>query len=277
MNILTIDFNADDAAKHFSDSLEHTGFAVIKNHPIDPKLIEAIYSEWTTYFNGSTKENDLFNKSTQDGYFPPSVSETAKGSSLKDIKEYFQYYPWGQYPNSLSNQTKQLYEQLTNVAAQLLYWLEGCIPDEVKNHLSMPFSKMIENSSQTMLRILHYPPFSGQEPIGSVRAATHEDINLITVLIGATSSGLQVQNNQGDWYDVPCSQENLVINAGDMLSLATNGFYRSTTHRVVNPDGNNEARLSMPLFLHPRPEVQLSESKTAKAYLHERLTELGVI
>ncbi|TAL62717.1 MAG: isopenicillin N synthase family oxygenase, partial [Legionella sp.] len=94
--------------------------------------------------------------------------------------------------------------------------------------------------------------------------------------VGATSSGLQVKDNFNQWHEVPCTKESIVVNIGDMLDLATDNYYRSTTHRVVNPENSNTARLSLPLFLHPDPKVRLSADKTAKEYLYERLVELGL-
>ena len=183
----------------------------------------------------------------------------------------------GQYPQEISDNTKILYQQLNQLAVTLLGWLQNELPADIAKRLSMPLSEMVVNSQQTMLRILHYPPLLGNEPVGAVRAAAHEDINLITLLVGATSSGLQVKDANGLWQDVPCSSKSIVVNVGDMLELASGHYYKSTTHRVINPDGRNEARLSMPLFLHPRPEVSLSQDKTARQYLVERLTELGVM
>ncbi|MBL7481452.1 isopenicillin N synthase family dioxygenase [Legionella bononiensis] len=276
MNVLKIDFEHSDAKGQFASSLHHTGFAVLENHPIDIQLINEIYQEWMTFFNSENKYKYQFVVETQDGYFPASISEKAKGAELKDLKEFYQYYPWGQYPQNMGNNTRKLYQQLTQLASTLLAWLEEELPPEIANTLSMPLSAMIEHCEQTMLRILHYPPLSGNEPVGAVRAAAHEDINLITLLVGATSSGLQVKDNQGNWHEVPCSKESIVVNNGDMLDLATNHYYRSTTHRVVNPHNSNVARLSMPLFLHPNPDVLLSPDKTAKRYLYERLVELGL-
>jgi isopenicillin N synthase-like dioxygenase len=276
MNILKIDFEKPDAIKLFASSLHHTGFAVLENHPIDVQLIDAIYKEWLSFFNSKEKFNYQFNVATQDGFFPATISEKAKGAPLKDIKEFYQFYPWGQFPEFMSTNTSILYNQLNQLAITLLCWLEEELPQAIAQHLSMPLSGMIEQSELTMLRILHYPPLTGDEPAGAVRAAAHEDINLITLLVGATSSGLQVKDNQGNWHEVPCEKDNIVVNIGDMLDLATDHYYRSTTHRVVNPVENHVARLSMPLFLHPRPSVQLSSEKTAKQYLHERLVELGL-
>jgi isopenicillin N synthase-like dioxygenase len=276
MNVLRIDFEKSDAISLFASSLRQTGFAVLENHPIDIQLIDDIYKEWMSFFHGEDKFNYQFIVETQDGYFPASISEKAKGAEQRDLKEFYQYYPWGQYPKNLSDNTKKLYQQLNQLAATLLSWLEDELPASIASKLSMPLSAMIEHSNQTMLRILHYPPLSGSEPAGAVRAAAHEDINLITLLVGATSSGLQVKDNHGNWHEVPCAKESIVINIGDMLALATDNYYRSTTHRVINPEANHEARLSMPLFLHPDTKVRLSPEKTAGEYLHERLVELGV-
>src|SRR6185312_15947729 len=112
-----------------------------------------------------------------------------------------------------------------------------------------------------------------------IRAAAHEDINLITVLIAATSPGLQVKDANGNWHEVQCHPGTLVINSGDMLKMATGGFYGSTTHRVVNPAGPEakKPRYSMPLFLHARKNVRLNEKYTAGSYLEERLLEIGLL
>jgi isopenicillin N synthase-like dioxygenase len=120
---------------------------------------------------------------------------------------------------------------------------------------------------------------SGSEELGAIRAAAHEDINLITVLPAANEPGLQVKNKQGEWMDVPSDFGNIIINIGDMLQEASGGYFPSTSHRVINPEGTDKtkSRISLPLFLHPNPEVVLSERHTADSYLMERLRELGVI
>ncbi|WP_367607208.1 2OG-Fe(II) oxygenase family protein [Legionella sp. W05-934-2] len=279
MNVLTVNCEDNQAPRYFCQSMRNTGFGVLENHPISLELVHDVYEEWRLFFaDESRKQATLYHRETQDGFFPSSISEIAKGAEIKDIKEYYQYYPWGQYPSQISDKTKQLYQQLTQFASTILGWLEQYLPTDMAGQLSMPLSDMITDSQQTMLRILHYPPLSGNEPKGAVRAAAHEDINLITLLVGATQSGLQVKDIDGKWHNVPGSHRSIIVNVGDMLDLATQGYYRSTTHRVINPDkGENKSRLSMPLFLHPRPEVPLSPEKTAKQYLVERLTELGVL
>jgi len=136
---------------------------------------------------------------------------------------------------------------------------------------------MIADSTQSLLRVLHYPPIEqGDAEPGAIRAGAHEDINLITLLPAANEPGLQVKARDGSWLDVPCDFGNLIINIGDMLQEASGGYFPSTTHRVVNPEGHDskKARISLPLFLHPRPEVVLSDRYTAGSYLQERLEEL---
>ena len=122
----------------------------------------------------------------------------------------------------------------------------------------------------------HYPPIQNKDiSDGSIRAGAHTDINLITILIA--EPGLQVIDSSGDWIDVELPKNSIVINIGDMLQEASGGFYKSTIHRVVNPDDeNNHSRYSMPLFIHPRDEVRLSDDLTAKQYLEQRLKEIGL-
>ncbi len=279
MQVLKIDYQDPQASAEFSRSLKETGFGVLYNHPIDQTLIDEVYADWKGFFaSESLKQKYLFNKAEQDGFFPQTVSEQAIGFSQKDLKEFFQYYPWGQYPTELSDKTRLLFSQLASLATELLTWIESHLPAEIAQTLEMQLKQMIEDSPQTMLRILHYPPLTQSAPeSGAVRAAAHGDINLLTVLVGATTNGLQVQDSNGDWYEVPCDRESLAINIGDMLQMCTQGYYRSTIHRVINPDGaTNASRLSMPLFLHPRSDVRLSQQYTAGEFLNERLSAIGV-
>ena len=135
---------------------------------------------------------------------------------------------------------------------------------------------MLKNTPSTLLRILNYPPLKGDEEDGAIRAQAHGDINLLTLLVGATDSGLQVQDLNGNWHDVPTDRQSIAVNIGDMLELCTESFYQSTLHRVINPVGHNNARLSMPLFLHARPDVKLKGDFTAGEFLKQRLSEIGV-
>ena len=279
MKLETVDYRAPDAAQHFVKSLRETGFGVLKNHPIPKELVESIYENWYQFFTSERKNAFHFNVETQDGYFPPSVSEVAKGHSVKDIKEYFHVYPWGQIPDELREQILDYYQRANAFAEELLGWVEAYAPVEVQEKFSIALSEMIKDSDKTLLRILHYPPMTGSEEPGAIRAAAHEDINLLTVLPASNEPGLQVMSKEGDWLDVPCDFGNLIINIGDMLQEASGGYFPSTTHRVINPTGarQEQSRISLPLFLHPKPQVVLSERYTADSYLMERLRELGVI
>ncbi|MFA0440271.1 2OG-Fe(II) oxygenase [Vibrio sp. 10N.286.49.C2] len=279
MKLETVDYLDPKAPELFVNSLRTTGFGVLENHPIPKSLVESIYKNWQAFFNSVDKDDYRFNVETQDGYFPPSVSEVAKGHAVKDIKEYFHVYPWGQIPSELKDEILDYYARANTFAEELLGWVEAHAPVEVKEKFSIALSDMINNSDKTLLRVLHYPPMTGDEEPGAIRAAAHEDINLLTILPAANEPGLQVQTQEGDWLDVPCDFGNLIINIGDMLQEASDGYFPSTTHRVINPTGEKQqhSRISLPLFLHPKPEVVLSERYTADSYLMERLRELGVI
>lgn len=278
MNVRVVDYRAPDAAEQFTRSLHETGFGVLVNHPVPQDLVEKIYADWLSFFGTEAKHDFAFSVEKQDGYFSPEISETAKGHTQKDIKEYFHVYPWGRIPAELRDDAMRYYDVANGLAAELLSWVERYTPADIAAHYSEPLSGMIQDSKKTLLRVLRYPPLTGMEPAGSLRAAAHGDINLLTILPAANEPGLQVQDMNGDWVDVPCDFGMLIINIGDMLEEASRGYYPSTQHRVVNPSGEGatKSRVSLPLFLHPRDEVVLSERYTAGAYLDERLRELGV-
>lgn len=278
MKILTIDYQVSDASKQFIESLKNSGFAVLNNHPIDTTKIFQAYKAWEAFFNSEEKKNYLFEKETQDGFFP-FLSENAKTEEVADLKEFYHFYLWGKQPPHLSELTSELYVALNKLAFELLTWIEKELPDEIVKQLSMPLSKMAENSPRTLLRVLHYPPLTGAEAPGAVRAFDHEDINLITILPAATAPGLQVKDSQGNWINVPCDPGMIAINVGDMLQMVTQNYLPSTTHRVVNPEGElaRQSRLSMPLFLHPCDDVVLSPTHTANQYREERLREIGLL
>ncbi|MCF2858218.1 isopenicillin N synthase family oxygenase [Pseudoalteromonas sp. SMS1] len=274
----TVDYKSETAAKEFVESLRNTGFGVLKNHPIPKELVESIYKNWQEFFYTEEKHDFLFDKDTQDGYFPPEVSEVAKGFTVKDIKEYFHVYPKGRVPAQLEAEIREYYRLANEFAAELLSWVQAQAPVDVREKFSIDLKDMIKDSDQTLLRVLHYPPMTGDEEPGAIRAAAHGDINLLTVLPASNEPGLQVQKGDGSWLDVPCDFGSLIINIGDMLQEASGGYFPSTIHRVINPTGkaSDKSRISLPLFLHPKPEVVLSERYTADSYLQERLRELGV-
>ena len=277
MQVTTVDCRADDAAQQFTASLRGTGFAILKNHPIDSSLVKQVYADWAHFFGNPNKREFLFDPDDQDGFFP-YLSENAKDHAQKDLKEFFHYYPWGKCPDFLRADTDRLYGQLRALASILLNWVEDNSPKNVRKGYSMNLSDMINESPGTLMRILNYPALEGSEQPNAIRAAAHEDINLLTCLVASTEPGLQVQDVQGNWHDVDCDPGNIAVNVGDMLEMCSGNYFPSTTHRVVNPVGTDtkKARMSIPLFLHPRADVVLSDKHTAGSFLTERLRDLGL-
>lgn len=274
--LAAVDYLAPDAEVLFVQSLRETGFGVLRNHPIPESTVNNVYQHWTEFFNSDEKNQYLFDPEKYDGFFPRALAETAKGQTARDIKEYFHYYPWGRCPAHLKAELDSYYSETVDFAATLLGWVERQTPEKIAANFREPLSNMINGSTQSLLRVLHYPPIDDDAEPDAIRAGAHEDINLLTLLPAANEPGLQVKQLDGSWLDVPCDFGNLIINIGDMLQEASGGYFPSTTHRVINPEGQDttKARISLPLFLHPRPDVVLSDRYTAGSYLTERLKEL---
>ena len=276
-NIKTIDYKNVNAPKDFVESLRNTGFVVLHNHGLDDNLINSVYSEWSSFFKSKKKYNYLFDLEKQDGYFPMK-SENAKDYNTKDLKEFFHIYlPWGRIPEEISENTIKIRNKLVDIGTELLKWINDNTPDKISQNFSMPLNDMIKDSQNNLLRVLHYPPIRDDDNKDALRAAPHGDINMITILLAGSEPGLQVLDMNKKWVDVGSNKGWLIINSGDMLNKCSKGYYPSTIHRVVNPDiNNNKSRYSMPLFLHARDEVILTEEFTAKQYLEKRLKSLGL-
>jgi isopenicillin N synthase-like dioxygenase len=276
MHLPIVDFQSPTAAQDFCKSLHETGFGVLRNHPLEQSLVEGIYAEWFEFFKSDAKNKYAQDPVKLDGYFSPSISETAKNHTQRDLKEFFHIYPWGRYPDEVSDAARRYYALGSKLAETLLGWVEDHSPAQVRARYSMPLPQMLEGSDHTLLRVLHYPPLSGAEDAGAVRAAAHGDINLLTILPAATEPGLQVLGKDDAWHDVPCDFGLLIVNIGDMLQEASGHYYPSTVHRVLNPvgDARFKSRISLPLFLHPRREVVLSQRYTVESYFNERMQEL---
>ena len=182
------------------------------------------------------------------------------------------------YSDFSSKNTEIIFNELIKFGKHLLKWIDLYSPEHIKKNYSMPLYNMIDGSEMNLLRIIHYPPIKSLEEKDAIRAAPHEDINLITLLSPGSEPGLQVMNKNGKWIDVNCNPEWLVINTGDMLNKCSNGYFPSTTHRVINPNkhSSNISRFTIPLFIHPREEVKLSKKYTAGSFLDERLKEIGL-
>ena len=263
-----------DAA--FMASLHEYGFAAVIDHPLDDDRVARIYGEWLAFFSSGEAAGFRMDPVKQDGYFSLKEAEHAKGFIERDFKEYFQFYPWGRCPESLQADLASHFAAAVELGAELLNCIARGLPEAVTAEFTEPLRDMIHGSEQSMLRVLHYPPVPTGRSV--LRAAPHEDINLLTLLPAADGPGLELQLRSGEWISVPHSPGQLIVNIGDMLQEATGGYLPSTSHRVATPDTEQPAvsRMSLPLFLHPRPDVVLSSRYTARQYLMQRLDELGV-
>ncbi|MDB9918909.1 isopenicillin N synthase family oxygenase [Amylibacter sp.] len=271
--ILAIGLDEVDAPAKFAKSFRETGFAIIKDHNINADEIDRMYGVWTDFFASNEGPKFAVQPGESAGYFGYK-SENAKGSANKDLKEFFHAYQNKSLPEIAENETREFQDKLIKMGSTLLGWLD----QESNGHVSFsePLENMINGSDMNLLRIIHYPPLPDNVEPGEVRAAAHEDINLITLLVTGTEPGLQAKDVNGNWHDVPCKPGYITVNSGDMLAMASKGHYPSTPHRVVNPPmQENRSRYSMPLFVHPRPDVLL-DKMTAEEFLNERLKEIGL-
>ena len=277
MKVGIVDLNAVDAQQLVTESLIESGFAVVENHKIPVSELNALYEAWNHFFLNGNPGQYVTDAESQAGYFSPYFAETAKGQEAQDLKEYFHYWPGGMLPAPVEKMTLHYYDAIFNLGKDVMAWLQANSPTNLWQAIDQPFEHYLSRN-QTLLRILRYPPLTGNEPPESIRAGAHEDINLITMLPAASESGLQIKpNGTDDWIPVEAPAGSIVINVGDMLQELTAGAMPSTTHQVVNPTGDaaNKARLTAPVFCHPRPEMVLSDKYTAKSYLHERLSEIN--
>lgn len=267
------------------------GFVRVKNHGIDLDDKDDFYAASKDFFSQKTDVKKSFivkGAAGQDGYTSFGV-EHAKQSKVADLKEFFQIGRSGsprieEVPD-FHYTGDDMYKHFENSGARLLRAI-ALFLELPENYFDI---WIMEGNS--ILRTIHYPPIT-EEPKSAIRAERHEDINLITLLIGASAGGLQLLNTEGEWLDIKPEEDEIVVNVGDMLQRLTNNYLKSVTHRVVNPPKEewHRPRLSIPFFLHPRPEMDLSclescvtkerplayEAITAGDYLDERLVEIGL-
>lgn len=279
MTVAIVDMGLADAESAFVETLRSTGFAVLRNPPLSADRMQRMANAWRRFFRGDAKWEYLAEtvaSGNTSGFIPPDVSETAVGHGVKDLKEFFHIVPGTRMPEELRRDAADHLDEVRTLGRLLLGWIDThCaqdLPEGVRGQLAASLS---ENDS--LLRILHYPPLSGDEPAGAVRAAAHEDINLITLLPVSAEPGLQVLTRSDEWQDVPGAPGDVVVNSGDMLQEASRGSLPSTSHRVINPPRarDNLSRISMPYFIAPNLGLRLSERHTAGSYLRERLDLLA--
>ncbi|MEL7296063.1 MAG: 2OG-Fe(II) oxygenase family protein [Pseudomonadota bacterium] len=276
--VKSVDMGASNAAEAFAQSIHETGFAVLREHPIERDLLARINDEWRAFFKTDEKYDYQFPRrpdGDQHGYFSLAVSERAVGHDVKDIKEFFHASPQSPMPAHLTDDIVRYRKQAIELGATLLGWLQDALPADCLFDPSVNLAEVLRDEP-SVLRLLHYPPLAGDEPAGSVRAAAHEDINFITLLPVALEPGLQVLTKDGRWLDLHGESGEIIVNTGDMLQEMTGGYLPSTTHRVVNPgqSDDNISRISMPFFLAPELSLRLSPRYTAGEYLMERLAAI---
>lgn len=303
------DFLSSDAEKKQSfvnalgEAYETVGFVSVKNHGIPDELIKKLYDEVQRFFSlplQKKKEYEIEGLAGQRGY-TSFGKEHAKGSEAPDLKEFFQFgqtiengQPVSEeYPENVDVKEIPSFKTTLYTVYRNFEQSGKALLSAIALYLNLPenyFDEYIKNGN-SILRCIHYPPIT-QEPASAIRSEQHEDINLITLLVGASADGLQILTRQGDWVGVTSLPEQIVVNVGDMLQRLTNNKLKSTTHRVVNPPRElwHTSRFSMPFFLHPRSEMSLAclsecidESHpkaypdiTAGEYLDERLKEIGL-
>ncbi|MAW67968.1 MAG: isopenicillin N synthase family dioxygenase [Flavobacteriaceae bacterium] len=304
------DFLSDDKknkerfVQSIGTAFQEIGFCAVRGHFLDKDLVSRLYAQIKLFFDLPEEIKRKYEHpeySGQRGYVSFG-KESAKGSKHGDLKEFWHF---GQYisdddiskynyfPNIIVDELpefnkvgEEVYKTLEKTAKFVLRALALYLKIEEKY-----FDKYIENGN-SILRPIHYPPIT-DDPKEAVRAAAHGDINLITLLMGAHGKGLQVKSADGQWIDAVASEEELMINIGDMLSRHTNNVLKSTVHRVVNPDKEllKKSRYSIPFFMHPVSEMKLNvldscicdefpksfDDITAGEFLEERLIELGLL
>ncbi|WP_439107443.1 2OG-Fe(II) oxygenase family protein [Congregibacter sp.] len=279
MTVAVVDMFSAEAEMAFVETLRLTGFAVLRNPPLDAQRLLRMADDWRDFFLGEEKWQYLAEETPSgntSGFIPPEVSETAVGHDRKDLKEFFHIVPETVLPARLADDAEAHLGEALALGTLLLGWLDihcgSALPGDLRGKLAESLSP-----NDSLLRILHYPPLKGDEPPGAVRAAAHEDINLITLLPVSSEPGLQVMGRDGLWMDVPGRPGDVIVNSGDMLQEATSRQLPSTSHRVINPPDadSNMSRISMPYFLAPDLDVQLSEHHSAGTYLRERLDLLA--
>ena len=293
-----VQFSAD-----LGKAFEEVGFVSVKNHGIDQSLIDTLYQNVQTFFNqpeSLKRKYEVPGLAGQRGY-TSFGKEHAKGSDAPDLKEFFQFgqtVPVGEaspenYPENVPVAEVETFNEKFLEAYRAFEKSGGALLRAIAIHLELGENYFDEHIhlGNSILRAIHYPPIV-HEPKSAIRAEQHEDINLITLLVGASADGLEILSKENEWLAVKAGPGEIVVNVGDMLQRLTNDRLKSTTHRVVNPPREmwHTSRYSIPFFLHPKSQMSLAcldscitesypklyEDYTAGQYLDERLREIGL-
>ena len=292
----------NDFVQNLGRAYEDIGFVAVKNHGISDKLIADLYEYVQQFFSlplEQKKNYEIKGLAGQRGY-TSFGKEHAKGSEAPDLKEFFQYGQIARenfneeiYVDNVSVKEIAHFDQTLAEAYRAFEKSGTVLLQAIALYLGLDenyFGQFVFNGN-SILRSIHYPPIT-TEPVSAIRAEQHEDINLITLLVGASADGLEILSKQNQWVPVTSLPEQIVVNVGDMLQRLTNNKLCSTTHRVVNPARQfwHTSRFSIPFFLHPKTSMSLRcldncidnthpklyDDITAGEYLDERLREIGL-
>jgi isopenicillin N synthase-like dioxygenase len=300
VSLTASDTDPEGFAKELGESFERFGFAIVADHGIPPDLIHRAEEKAKAFFalpEDVKRRYHIPGGGGARGYTPFGI-ETAKGATAYDLKEFWhvgrELPPGHRYGDSMApNVWPDEVESFRSTFLELFAAFDRTglrILEAIARYLGLADDYFVDTvrDGNSVLRLLHYPPIPGDGP--NVRAGAHEDINTITLLLGAEEAGLQLLDRDGNWLPVTPNEGELAVNIGDMLQRLTNGVLRSTTHRVVNPppERRGKSRYSMPFFLHFRPDFMIEalpgcvsedrpqkwEPITAHDYLQERLREI---
>lgn len=291
-------------AQTLGDALNDLGFFAVDHHGVDLALVRECYDLSQAFFDLPPEAKKAYERAELNGQrgFVSYGRERAKGQTVPDLKEFWHVgqelgadhpllsrYGENLWPDELPRFKPAMisfYQQLEACSRALL---EACA---VYLGEDEGLFRDMADCGDTILRLIHYPPIPADAPAQAVRAAAHEDINLITLLCESTDEGLELLQRDGQWRPVHAQDGMIVADAGDMLQAVTNGLFRATTHRVSNPTDDRRARFSMPFFVHPRGEVDLSPlpscvertggearfpEQSAGEFLERRLAEIGLM
>ncbi|MDB5275586.1 MAG: isopenicillin synthase family oxygenase [Ferruginibacter sp.] len=311
MNIPSVDLDdfvkgSKESKKRFvrtlGEAYEEVGFVAVKNHGVSAELINELYLRVQHFFSLPALQKVTYEDPVLAGQrgYTSFGKEHAKGSEAADLKEFYQYgqvphdgFSVEEYPPNISVKEVDGFNEIFEKAYRAFEKSGGALLQAISLYLGLEefyFEPFIKNGN-SILRAIHYPPIT-EEPKSAIRAEQHEDINLITLLVGASADGLEILNRQNKWIPVTSLPDQIVVNVGDMLQRFTNNKLRSTTHRVVNPSRElwHTSRFSIPFFLHPVSAMSLRcldkcvdkenpkayDDITAGEYLDERLREIGL-
>ncbi|GAB4213792.1 MAG: 2-oxoglutarate and iron-dependent oxygenase domain-containing protein [Synechococcales cyanobacterium] len=285
-----------DFVQRMGSALEDLGFFALVDHGVDSAVTQAAYECCQAFFALPAEIKMHYSHADLKGQrgYTCFGKEHAKDNPYPDLKEFWHIgredspYLGNLWPSEVPQFRPvflELYRQLDACAAHLL---QACALYLRESRLLL--ADMAEGGN-SILRVIHYPPIPLTAHPASIRAAAHEDINFITLLCEATAPGLELLQRDGSWLPIQTMPGQIIVDTGDMLQHLTNGVFRSTTHRVVNPNNDREQRFSMPFFIHPRSEVDLTPlpscvarsggkthygSLTAGEFLQQRLREIGL-